>query len=244
MQWYQPSKSQAPSRFQQARDWTAFFVSITSLVTAVFALRSTFVGSEPFLGAMQGDTITVVRSDQGDEPAPLLDEDGKPAKFPLIVLQATVTNRGVPPYNFVVRSVATELAVSKAGSPLFKSDYVWYRLTSSAAKAGTLPQQIVFGKSEQASPFGVLGGTTWSHEVLFIPKDLLKARAWDAFERVISQDCAANGSCLGAVRLTVRLDGDKTLTEECSFPIGGHFRNGIRGVEKNFFSTPVCDALK
>src|SRR5215472_2773244 len=174
-----PLPSQRPSLFQRARDWTAFVVSLTSLVTAMIALRNTLTGPRPFLAQMTGDAITILRSDQflvGSTASPgitLRDETGKKDDFPLILVQPTISNRAPPPNSVGVRAIEGDLAFLRAGRTLFRANYNWYRWTTSsiAYDDEAKVDRLVFENAVQTAPFDLAGGGSWSKEVLLIPRD-------------------------------------------------------------------------
>src|SRR4051794_1058482 len=103
------SKPPKISLFQQAKDWTGFVVSITSLVTATIALRNTLTGPRPVLAALSGEAIHILRSDQFLIGTPerraitLRDETGEHQEFPLVIVQPALANRAPPPNGVGIR---------------------------------------------------------------------------------------------------------------------------------------------
>jgi hypothetical protein len=177
-----PTPGPRPSSwFQQARDWTAFVVALTSLATALIALRNTLTGPRPFLSSLVGDSITVLRSDQFTFGLPLRDETGNPVNFPLLLIQPALGNRAPPPNGVGVRAIESNFRLSLRGKTLFQSPYVWYRFTESSAALdnGATADHIVFQSASIAAPFDLPGGATWSREVLLIPKETRAALNWD-----------------------------------------------------------------
>jgi hypothetical protein len=243
-----PVTSPKGSWFQRARDWTAFVVSLTSLVTAVIALRNTLTGPRPFLAQLAGDSITLLRSDQfllgsaATVGIVLRDETGTQSDFPLLLLQPTLANRAPPPNGVVVRAIEADLLLSRQGRTLFRSPYIWFRLTTSSATADneTKLDRMVFESTAQTAPFDLAGGGTWSREVLLIPRQTWSEISWKTLSERLNQDCPQPLLCQGELTLRVRLDSGVSLTDTCSFPIDQHVLAHIRGVERRYFTTPMC----
>lgn len=240
-----PSK---PSLFQQARDWTAFVVSLTSLVTAVIALRNTLTGPRPSLGGLAGEAVHLLRSDQFLLGSPerrgvvLRDEAGAQQEFPLLIVQPALANRAPPPNGVGVRSIEGDLSVSRQGKSLFRSSYAWYRLTASDigfdAESGS--DRIAFASAAQVSPFDLPGGSIWSREVLLIPRQTWAAVSWGTFETQLRQNCSEAAPCQGEFTLRVRLDTGVSLTEVCSFVVEEHVLEHIQGKGRRYFTSPQC----
>ncbi len=246
-----PSPAPAPQKtswFQRARDWTAFVVSLTSLVTALIALRNTLTGPRPFLAQLAGDAITILRSDQfllgaaGNAGILLRDENGQPGDFPLLIVQPALANRAPPPNGIGVRAIEGDLVFSRQGRILFSSPYVWYRTTTSsigqdgAGKA----DRLVFDSAAQTAPFDLPGGGTWSREVLLIPRQSWEAVSWKNFDEQVTRNCPQPMLCQGEFTLRVRFDNGVQLTEPCSFPIDEHMLAHLKGVERRYFTSPGC----
>lgn len=241
-----PEKS---SWFQVARDWTAFIVSLASLLTAFFALRNTLTGPQPFLAQLTGDAITILRSDQflvGTPPTPgmaLRDESGAETDFPLVVVQTTLANRAASPNSIGVRSIESDLIFSNSGQILFRSTYFWYRITTSSA---TLDKdrkvdKLIFSSAEQVAPFDLAGGSTWSREIMFIPRKTWAAANWDKLADQIIRECSPL-LCQGELQLRVRFDSGITLTQPCRFRIDEHMLAHFKGKGRQYFSSPFCEA--
>lgn len=239
-----------PTLFQQVRDWTAFFVSITSLVTATYALRNTISGPAPILADLQETTVTIVRSDQfvkasAARPSIVLrEESGKPTDFPLLILPVTLSNRAAPPNGISVRSIDSTFSISRTGRTVFQSDYMWYRLTTSSAEpdhSGN-SDRLVFETISPVTPFDIAGGTTWSREILFIPRETWAALSWKKFQDGITRDCTE--ACSSALSIRVQLDNGQTLAVVCGFPIDKHVRAHVQGLDRMFFTTPTCTTRK
>lgn len=247
-----PPAAARTSWFQRARDWTAFVVSLTSLVTSVIALRNTLTGPRPFLAGLEGEAVTILRSTEfrlGSPPAAALalrDESGQPAEFPLIIVQPALGNRAQPPNGIGVRGIEAELVLRDGARPLLRSEYVWYRTTESTSQpspAGGGADLIVFGTAVQAGPFDLPGGTTWSREVLLIPRETRAEVGWTALARGLEETCARDPArCGGEVTLRVRLDSGAVLATRCAFGIDGHVLAHVRGEYRRFFTSPPCRA--
>lgn len=242
-----PPKS---SWFQRARDWTTFIVSFTSLVTALIALRNTLTGPRPFLAEMAGDAMTILRSDQflvgaaANLGIVLRDETGKQTDFPLLIVQPALANRAAPPNGIIVRAIEGELVLSREGRTLFRSSYVWYRTTASsvALDDATKLDKLVFESAAQTAPFDLPGGGTWSREVLLIPRQTWTAVSWKTLDNQVRQNCPQPMLCAGEFSLRVRLDSGLSMTEVCNFSLDEHVLAHLRGMERRYFTSPVCVA--
>lgn len=240
-----------PGWFQRARDWTAFIVSLTSLCTAVIALRNTLTGPRPVLGGLDGEAITILRSDQfvvGSSSIPaiaLRDEAGLAAEFPLLLVQPALANRAPPPNGIGVRGMEGDLTILRQGRTLFRASHVWYRTTASSAApdADTGRDRLVFESAAQTGPFDLPGGTTWSREVLLVPRDTWAAASWPALADRVAAECGAPTSCVGEFTLRVRLDNGVSLTEQCGFAVDEHVRAHLAGRARRYFTTPQCRPL-
>jgi hypothetical protein len=240
-----PPKS---SWFQRARDWTAFIVSVTSLVTALIALRNTLTGPRPFLAEMAGDAISILRSDQfllgptANLGIILRDETGAQSDFPLVIMQPTIANRAAPPNGVGVRSIDGDLVFSLAGHTLFRSNYTWYRTTASSVTldAETKLDRLVFESAVQTAPFDLPGGGTWSREVLLIPRQTWAAASWKTLDQQVSQNCSQQQLCQGELSIRVRLDDGASLTNLCTFYTDEHVLAHLRGIERRYFTSPAC----
>jgi hypothetical protein len=242
---------QTLSPFQRARDWTAFIVSLTSLLTALIALRNTLTGPRPFLAQMADDTITILRSDQfvlGNPPTAglvLRDETGTQVDFPLVIVQPTLANRAAPPNGVGVRGIEGDLAFSRAGQTLFRTSYLWYRATASSTTpdSATKVDRISFESAVQTAPFDLPGGSTWSRELLLVPRQTWGAMSWDPLVGQIVQNCLQQPElCMGEFTIRVRLDNGQSLTELCNFHLDEHVIAHLQGVERRYFSSPVCSS--
>lgn len=242
------SRPAKPSRFQQAKDWTTFIVSITSLCTATIALRNTLTGPRPFLAEMSGDAIHILRSDQFAIKAAdrrmltLRDENGIPQDFPLLIAQPALANRAPPPNGVGIRSIEGELVISRQGQTLFRSAYVWFRFTTSdsAFDSENKVDRLEFSSASQVSPFDLPGGGVWSREILFVPRQTWSAAKWDDFADKFVQECSRPGLCLGEFTLRIRLDNGVSLAEACDFTDDGHMSRHLRGEERHYFTSPTC----
>lgn len=217
----------------------------------MIALRNTLTGPRPFLAQMAGDAVTILRSDQFliGNPAtlgvPLRDETGKHTAFPLLIVQPTISNRAPPPNSVGVHAIEGDLAFSRAGHTLFRSNYIWHRTTASSAVYDNEAKVdgLVFESAAQTAPFDLPGGGTWSKEVLLIPRDTWAAVSWSAFSEPVTHDCPPH-QCQGELSLRVRLDNSASLTAVCSFSVDEHMLAQLRGVERRYFTSPVCDVPK
>jgi hypothetical protein len=114
---------------------------------------------------MMDDEITILRSDQFvvGQPASvgivLRNESGALTNFPLLVVQPTLANRAAPPNGIGVRSIEGELVLSRAGRTLFRSEYIWYRMTSSVAvpDSENKADRLVFESAVQTAPLRFAG---------------------------------------------------------------------------------------
>ncbi|MEI9986546.1 MAG: hypothetical protein WDN69_27265 [Aliidongia sp.] len=196
-----------------------------SLVTALIALRNTLTGPRPFLSPLAGDAVTLLRSDQfvlapGRDPGVVLrDETGVHADFPLLDLQITLANRAAPPNSVGVRAVESDLVFSKHGKTLFRSPYMWYRTaeSSSAPDPVTGTDRLSFERVAQTAPFDLAGGSTWSREVLLIPRQSWAAVDWHSFDEAVGKTCPTPSPlqaelCQGDLTLRVRLDNGVSLS--------------------------------
>jgi len=134
--------------------------------------------------------------------------------------------------------------VLSQGRTLYRSPYVWYRLTTSSAapEAATGLDRLVFESATQAGPFDLPGGSTWSREVLLVPQESWAAVAWPALAGQVAQACAPPARCRGEFTLRVRLDTGAVLAGQCAFDIDVHLRAHLGGQMRRFFTTPVCRA--
>ena len=234
--------------FPQVRDSIALILSITSLVTALIALLNTCTGPRPFLAQLAGDSITLLRSDQfliGPTETMgigLRDQTGKPTDFPLLMLQPTLSNRAAAPNGIVVRAIEADLILSQQGRTVFRSSYTWYRLTTSSVTEDTKTKldRLVFESTTQTAPFDLLGGDTWSREVLMIPRQTWSEVSWKALSDHVHESCPQPFACQGEVTLRIRLDSGVSLTDVCHFKIDEHVLAHFRGIERRYFTTPVC----
>jgi hypothetical protein len=235
--------------FNLARDWTAFLVAFTSLVTALFALKNTFTGPQPFLAQLAGDAITIFRSDQflvGSPPMAaivLRDENGLQNDFPLILVQTTLANRAAPPNSIAVRSIESDMVFFQAGQTLFRSTYFWYRLTTSSSVLDNESKvdRISFSSAEQIAPFDLAGGSTWSKEILFIPRQTWAAASWGKLDNEVLRHCDQQPRCQGNLLLHVRLDNGVTLSQSCNFTVTDHLLAHLQGKERRYFTSPMCE---
>jgi hypothetical protein len=233
-----------------ARDWTAFIVSLTALVTSLFALRNTLTGPQPFVSQLTGDAITILRSDQFLVGSPassgiaLRDENEAPVNFPLVLVQTTLANRAAPPNGIGVRSIESEIVFTQAGRTLFRSTYFWYRITNSSATFNndTKVDRLVFSSADQVSPFDLAGGTTWSREILFIPRKTWSATNWNKLDTEIIGKCS-RFTCQGELILRVRFDNDLMLTQPCRFRVDEHMLAHFKGEDRQYFTSPLCEGL-
>ena len=87
----------------------------------------------------------------------LRDETGKPMDFPLLM-----GHRAAPPNGADIRSIEGELVLSRAGDTLFRSEYVWYRMTSSSSAPDVVNKvdRLVFETAAQVAPFDLPDGGT------------------------------------------------------------------------------------
>jgi len=197
---------------------------------------------------MMDDEITILRSDQflvgpnAGAGIALRDENGKPTDFPLLMVQPTLANRAAPPNGVGIRSIEGDLVLSRAGHTLFRSEYVWYRMTSSFSAPDQVNKvdRLVFDSAVQVAPFDLPGGGTWSRELLLIPRETWAAVSWGAFDEQVSQGCSQQ--CQGELSIRVRLDNGASLTEPCSFSIDKHVLAHLRGSERRYFTSPACFA--
>jgi hypothetical protein len=199
---------------------------------------------------MIDDAVTILRSDQfivgpsAVASVALRDETGKPTDFPLLMVQPTLANRAAPPNGVGVRSIEGDLVLSRAGHTLFRSEYIWYRMTSSSSEPDDANKvdRLIFESAAQIAPFDLPGGGTWSHELLLIPRETWAAVSWAAFDERVSQGCSQH--CQGELTLRVRLDHNASLTAVCSFSVDEHMLAHLRGAERRYFTAPVCDVPK
>jgi hypothetical protein len=244
----QISAAPQSSWFQRARDWTTFVVSLTSLVTALIALGNTLTGPRPLFANLNGDSITLLRSDEylvGSPPKlglPLRDENGIKVNFPLILVQITLANRGAPPNGIGVRAIEGRLVLLQDVQNFFDSKYNWYQLTKSSATRNneTDIDTLVFDSTDQVAPFDLSGGNSWSREVLLIPEVTWAGLGWTTLAEKIDQSCKTPKPCRGQLILNVRFDNDLLLQQTCTFSIDEHFLAHFRGVERRYFTTPRC----
>lgn len=231
------------SWFQRARDWTGFLVSISSLLTAWIALQNTLTGPRPFLSPPIGDAVTILRSDQFNPGLPLRDQTGNQTYFPLLLIQPGLGNRAAPPNGIGVRAIDADLKVSYRGNALFQSSYVWYRFTEStvASDQGDT-DHLVFQSVSQAAAFDLPGGATWSREVLLVPQKTWAEQNWNTFAHNVTQVCSTLNVCHGQVIVHARLDDGVSLSGTCTFTLGQHFLNHLEGIERRYYSSPVCSA--
>ena len=239
-----------PALFQQVRDWTAFFVSITSLVTATFALRNTLTGPIPVLADLMDSTATILRSDQfvlasAQSPSIVLrEETGRHAEFPLVIMPVTISNRAAPPNGISVRSIDGTLSIFQVGRTVYQSEYTWYRFTtsSSAPDREANADRLVIESASPVAPFDVAGGSTWSREVLMVPRETWAAQSWTKFRDGVIRDCEQQ--CRSRLSIRVRFDDGRTLTAQCSFAIDRHIRAHAEGKERSYFTTPTCSSTR
>ena len=223
-------------------------MSLTSLLTATFALRNTLTGPIPVLAELPDTTVTILRSDQflvGSSKSPsvvLREETGQQADFPLLIVPLTISNRAAPPNGISVRSIEGALSVLQAGRTIFRSEYVWYRLTTSSAEPDpeTKADRLVVETAAPVAPFDVPGGSTWSREVLLIPRESWAAQDWKMFEDNVTRHCSQE--CQSGLSIRVRFDNGMSLTAQCSFSIDRHVMAHVRGLERRFFTSPTCRA--
>jgi hypothetical protein len=210
------------------------------------ALQSTLTGPRPVLAPMMDDAVTILRSDQfivgpsAVAGVALRDETGKPTDFPLLMVQPTLANRAAPPNGVGIRSIEGDLVLSSAGRTLFRSEYIWYRMTSSFSEPddANKADRLIFESAAQIAPFDLPGGGTWSHELLLIPRETWAAVSWAAFDERVSQGCSQH--CQGELTLRVRLDNGTLLTEPCTFSIDKNVLAHLRGTERRYFTSPEC----
>ena len=162
--------------------------------------------------------------------------------FPLVLVQVTLVNRAAPPNGIGVRAIEGELVLSKDGEALYRATYDWYRQANSSINSNQegKPDRIVFDSVSQLAPFDLSGGTTWSREILLIPRDTWSRLSWEIFVQRISERCPAKENCTIEFHLSARLDNGSMLREKCIFNVGTHFAAHIQGLQRNYFSTPVC----
>jgi len=195
---------------------------------------------------MMDDEITILRSDQFvvGQPASvgivLRSESGALTNFPLLVVQPTLANRAAPPNGIGVRSIEGELVLSRAGRTLFRSEYIWYRMTSSVAvpDSENKADRLVFESAVQTAPFDLPGGGTWSRELLLVPRETWAAASWAALDEQVSQGCSQQ--CQGELSVRVRFDNGTSLTEPCTFSVDEHVLAHLHGHERRFFTSPEC----
>jgi hypothetical protein len=238
--------------FEPARDWTSFVVSLTALVTSVFALRSTLLGPQPFIAAPGGDVVTILRSSEfrtgasgvPAQPLILQDETGAANEFPLILFQPVIGNGAPEAEVTIVRRIRGVLTVQQGSTVRFRSEYEWFRITESTSVPGANGRpELVFSSAVQISPFALPGGGAWSRELLMIPYTTKEA-AWSELLRALDDGCRQAGSpCLGQFDLTVEFAGkDETsrLEKRCAFEFGPHQLTGLSGERNQFFTSPEC----
>jgi len=236
-----------PSFFQQARDLTTFVVSIASLLTASFALKNTLTGPLPVLADLQGLSPTILRSDQfvlGGSTTPaivLRGETGEQADFPLLIAPVTISNRAAPPNGVGIRSIDATLTISRAGRTVFQSDYAWYRFTASSSvlDGNAKVDRLVVENAVAVAPFDLAGGTTWSREVLLIPRETWLAQGWPKFEEGVH---GCQQGCDAKLTLRTRMENGQSQATQCSFAIDRHMLAHVSGKERRFFTTPTCGA--
>jgi hypothetical protein len=195
---------------------------------------------------MTGDSITILRSDQfvigptANLGIVLRDETGKQTDFPLLIVQPTLANRAAPPNGVGVRSIEGDLVFSQAGRTLFRSSYVWHRMTGSSVTLDSESKLdgLIFESAVQTTPFDLAGGGTWSREILLIPRETWAAVNWAVFAEKVSESCAQQ--CQGELSVRVRLDNGASLTELCTFLVDEHILAHIHGKERRYFTSPVC----
>jgi hypothetical protein len=241
-----PAKT-STSWFQQARDWTAFVVSITSLFTAALALKNTLQGPLPFLAGSKD--VTIFRSSQfrlGNPAKPatsLRDETGQPSDFPLVIIQPALSNRAQPPNGIGVREITGELSIKQGTKVLFSLEYFWFRTTESTSQSDPHggPDTLVFTSAAQSAPFDLTGGSTWSREILFSPIKTFKEKNWQAFSSAMTSNCTAYPTnCSGVVEVRVRLNGSNTLISECVFDIDDKVLSPLQGKGRKYFTSSLC----
>jgi hypothetical protein len=242
------------SWFQTARDWTAFVLSLTSLTTAGLALRNSLVGPQPVLGEMAGETVTILPSSEfrtGSPPKaalPLLDENRHPTDFPVLLVQPSLGNRAPPPNGIAVRSINATFTVRRGGpqngsETILRADYLWFRLVESNATP-TDDQKwiaIVFSSTKQVAPFDLPGGTTWSQEVLFVPRQTLSEQSWKSFLEKLDRKCQTESvPCVGEVAIEVRFADEQSLRTDCKFSVGATQLAFWKGERHRYFAVPEC----
>jgi len=249
-------KSQPPAKadtswFQQARDWTGFVVSITALITAGLALMNTLRGPRPYLGGLQGENITILRSSEfrlgnpAKAAAALRDENGQMADFPLVIAQPTISNRAQPPNGISVREITSKLSIAVGAKALFSLDYFWFRTTESTSEAypDGSPDTLIFTSAAQPAPFDLPAGSTWSREILFLPINTYRSKDWQAFSNAIIANCTPNPvNCSGFLELSVRFEENTALKTQCAFDISQQVIWHVQGEKRKFFTSPVCHA--
>src|SRR5262249_2830278 len=131
------------------------------------------------------------------------------------------------------------------GQTLFRSAYFWYRITETSVTTNSQAStdRLIFATTSQAAPFDLPGGSTWSREVLFIPRETWAVLDWVAFERRIASACSKPNDCQGEVIIRVRLDDGISLGTTCRFALDGHVLAHLRGGERRYYTSPVCGAL-
>jgi hypothetical protein len=100
--------------------------------------------------------------------------------------------------------------------------------------------RLIFNSAEQTAPFDLAGGSTWSREVLFIPRETWAAAGWEKLDNEIIRKCSPQSPCQGQFLLNVRFDSGITLIQPCSFAITGHVLAHLQGKERHYFGSPIC----
>jgi hypothetical protein len=109
--------------------------------------------------------------------------------------------------------------------------------------SATKVDRITFESAVQAAPFDLPGGSTWSRELLLIPRQTWGAVSWDSLVGQIVQDCLQQPElCMEEFTIRVRLDDGQLLTERCNFRLDEHVIAHLQGVERRYFSSPVCSS--
>jgi hypothetical protein len=144
-----------------------------------------------------------------------------------------------------VRGIEGDLAFSRAGQTLFRTGYLWYRATASSTTpdSATKVDRLSFESAVQTAPFDLPGGSTWSRELLLVPRQTWGAVSWDPLVGQIVQNCLQQPElCMGEFTIRVRLDNGQSLTELCNFHLDEHVIAHLQGVERRYFSSPVCSS--